>query len=451
MLEKDILESWKEIARYLHRDVRTCQRWERELGLPVQRLDDSPKARVFAYKEDIDCWLKEKQNTKETILTKILPKRRKTVFLFGAASIVVVCVVLFLGYYFLRDRIPTHFKIQDSKFIVLNKNNRVIWEYDTGLKDLETTAIYKDHFQFKKKSPERPWYYQPYLMIQDIDGTESIEVLFTIQTTTEKNEGQLICFSDKGEILWDYHAGRRMTYGSKEYSADYKISAIGVEDFEGDGSKEILVIGRHIPYFPTQITLLDSQGNKLGEYWHSGGIADFAFIDLDKDGIKEILLSGLNNEWRSPCCAVLDFKQFKGASPQIKDYYTCKDVESGFEKYYLLFPRNSLDLAINLNNAICEIDHFENDIVTFRSRFAPINYELDQSMTLVEIDLTHSFMNDYEDFKKEGKIHLSMDQIRQEILSQGIQYFDGEGWIKNATPTKFWKRKVSSSPNEDTP
>jgi len=414
-------------------------------------LDDSPKARVFANKEDIDCWLEEKQNIKETILAKILPKRRKTVFLFGAASVGVVCVVLFLGYYFLRDRSPTDFEIQGSKFIILNKNNRVIWEYDTGLKDLKTTAIYKDHFQFKKKTSQAPWFYQPYLIIQDIDGTESIETLFTIQTTTGKNEDQLICFSDKGDILWDYHAGRRMIYGSKEYSADYNIFAIGVEDFEGDGSKEILVIGRHIPYFPTQITLLDCKGNKLGEYWHSGGIADYAFIDLDKDGIKEILLSGINNEWQSPCCAVLDFKQFKGASPQTKDCYTCKDLESGFEKYYILFPRNSLDLAINLNNAICEIDYFENNKVTFLSTYAPVIYELDHSMTLAGIDLTHNFMNDYEKFKKEGKIHLSLDQIRQEILSQGIQYFDGEGWTKIATTTKFWKGKVFSSSNEKTP
>jgi hypothetical protein len=147
----------------------------------------------------------------------------------------------------------------------------------------------------------------------------------------------------------------------------------------------------------------------------------------------------------------LDFEQFKGASPQTKDYYTCKNAEFGFEKYYLLFPRNSLDLTINLNNAICEINYFENNIVTFLSRNASVIYELDQSMTLVGIDLTHNFMNDYENLKKEGKIDLSMDQIQQEILSQGIQYFDGEGWTKNATPTQFWKGKIFSSSNEDTP
>ena len=33
------LDSWKEIASYLGRGIRTVQRWEREEGLPVHRLD----------------------------------------------------------------------------------------------------------------------------------------------------------------------------------------------------------------------------------------------------------------------------------------------------------------------------------------------------------------------------------------------------------------------------
>jgi hypothetical protein len=53
--QKDILNSWKEISHYLDRNVRTCQRWEIELGLPVNRIDqNSEHSKVFAYKIDID-------------------------------------------------------------------------------------------------------------------------------------------------------------------------------------------------------------------------------------------------------------------------------------------------------------------------------------------------------------------------------------------------------------
>jgi DNA-binding transcriptional regulator YiaG len=39
---KDRLDSWKEIAAYLNRDVTTVQRWEKREGMPVHRhLHDS--------------------------------------------------------------------------------------------------------------------------------------------------------------------------------------------------------------------------------------------------------------------------------------------------------------------------------------------------------------------------------------------------------------------------
>jgi hypothetical protein len=67
MAEKQVLDTWKEIADYLKRSVNTCQRLERELGLPVHRLEDSPKARVFAYKEEIDRWIEKTQHSEKEI------------------------------------------------------------------------------------------------------------------------------------------------------------------------------------------------------------------------------------------------------------------------------------------------------------------------------------------------------------------------------------------------
>ena len=37
-MDPDLLNSWKEIAAYMGRGVRTLQRWERDLALPVRRL-----------------------------------------------------------------------------------------------------------------------------------------------------------------------------------------------------------------------------------------------------------------------------------------------------------------------------------------------------------------------------------------------------------------------------
>jgi hypothetical protein len=53
---EDRLDSWKEIAAYLKRGVRTVQRWERLNGLPVHRLELDRQGSVFAYKPELDAW-----------------------------------------------------------------------------------------------------------------------------------------------------------------------------------------------------------------------------------------------------------------------------------------------------------------------------------------------------------------------------------------------------------
>jgi TolB-like protein len=53
---QDRLNSWKEIAAYLHVAVRTVQRWEKTERLPVRRHRHAAKSSVFAYKPELDSW-----------------------------------------------------------------------------------------------------------------------------------------------------------------------------------------------------------------------------------------------------------------------------------------------------------------------------------------------------------------------------------------------------------
>src|SRR5215831_17179811 len=56
------LDSWKEIAAYLKRGVRTVQHWEREAGLPVRRLATKKRGAVYAYKREIDTWREQRSS-----------------------------------------------------------------------------------------------------------------------------------------------------------------------------------------------------------------------------------------------------------------------------------------------------------------------------------------------------------------------------------------------------
>ena len=61
MKSKDRLDSWKEIAEYINRDVRTCIKWEQKHDLPIYRVDKkSQRSPVFSYKSEIENWFKTK-------------------------------------------------------------------------------------------------------------------------------------------------------------------------------------------------------------------------------------------------------------------------------------------------------------------------------------------------------------------------------------------------------
>jgi hypothetical protein len=57
----EILDSWKEIAVFLRRGVRTVQRWEATEGLPVRRHDHLKRGSVYALRSDIDLWVRTRQ------------------------------------------------------------------------------------------------------------------------------------------------------------------------------------------------------------------------------------------------------------------------------------------------------------------------------------------------------------------------------------------------------
>jgi hypothetical protein len=52
----ETLSSWKEIANYLRRGVRTVQRWEQQYRLPVHRPAGKDRSAVFALASEIDYW-----------------------------------------------------------------------------------------------------------------------------------------------------------------------------------------------------------------------------------------------------------------------------------------------------------------------------------------------------------------------------------------------------------
>jgi TolB-like protein/Flp pilus assembly protein TadD len=98
--DQDRLDSWKEIATYLGREVRTCQRWEKHEGLPVHRHLHEKLGTVYAYRSELDTWLESRRRAAEPIVEEPTPivqiqpvehkPRQSFIRLTAAATILVV-------------------------------------------------------------------------------------------------------------------------------------------------------------------------------------------------------------------------------------------------------------------------------------------------------------------------------------------------------------------------
>ena len=96
------LDSWKEIAAYLRREVRTIQRWEAKEGLPVHRHLHDTQVTVYAFPVELDDWLSKRrprQGNSDAATASSVPwpgLRRKALFAGGALLLLLVIGVVWM-------------------------------------------------------------------------------------------------------------------------------------------------------------------------------------------------------------------------------------------------------------------------------------------------------------------------------------------------------------------
>ena len=121
---EDRLDSWKEIAAYLNRDVTTVQRWEKREAMPVHRHLHDRMGSVYASRTELDAWTRSRNlrasqvNGNEVITTptppavqtqpetrNLLTRWRFALLLVAAAAILAIGAILWLqkSEYFWRN------------------------------------------------------------------------------------------------------------------------------------------------------------------------------------------------------------------------------------------------------------------------------------------------------------------------------------------------------------
>ncbi|HEU4522396.1 MAG TPA: DNA-binding protein, partial [Thermoanaerobaculia bacterium] len=118
------LDSWKDIAAYLKRDVSTVQRWEKREGMPVHRHQHDKLGSVYAFPAELDAWAQSRRVSPEAqpeppgrISEPPPPEKSRTRrILWLAAGIAVIAIVLTAVW---ASRRPEANPLADARFIHL--------------------------------------------------------------------------------------------------------------------------------------------------------------------------------------------------------------------------------------------------------------------------------------------------------------------------------------------
>ncbi len=308
MKEKEILDGWKEIARYVGKSIRTVQRWEKKSDFPVYRVDEEKS--VFAYKEEVDKWLAErtekkdkKREKEEKEETRGKEKSDGKGIVFVIAILVSICL-LYLGIHFynihkLRER-KLSFKVESNGNMLIVKDQAEnivkIFESKNGTFLKYLSPVFKNSF----------------IHFKDLNGDDIEDMVFVdMNYSANKNFSIHIFESDKkGNLKEVKTIPLSITYkiGDKTYNQFFCADS-KVEDIDNDGNYEIIVTQNSIPFYPNCTRIFKLDGKEVFRYMHPGRNAMIVIRDMNNNGKKEIILGGTNNylaEFSLPVLQVLE-------------------------------------------------------------------------------------------------------------------------------------------------
>lgn len=124
-----VLTSWKDIARYMGKGVRTVQRWEQDFGLPVRRPLSSNKKAVLARPRELDAWVALRCSSRAELSTMQLTVNTQA----RDRSLVVLSS--------LNAKIETSRLLRDNNIVLMNEVKAAVEELRSRLVSMHQPAV----------------------------------------------------------------------------------------------------------------------------------------------------------------------------------------------------------------------------------------------------------------------------------------------------------------------
>ena len=453
-MDKKRLDGWKEISDYLGRDVRTCQRWELELELPVYRVkQDSIRSKVFSYTTEIDEWfsltLKNHNDVK---------KRNGIKKWLVPVLLILIMVFVFFGFFSLvfsrKDHSvtfsdngsnPVRWDIKGNQIVVYDVEDHFLWT-----KDINNSTPQENYYIFEQSLSETDLWLNKQnnrnkIVFADIDNDSKNEALCYFNHE-DPQERCITLFDNNGEEIWTKHLEFSQEYRQGRIVYDYRVLKLALEDVDSDGQKEILVLWNHFRQFPSVFFIYDLNGKELLKYIHTG-LLQFFVLNSIKEEKRFIFLGGTNNLLGADAVlSVIDSTDLgSGVGPpydapiELHEQesvvkYIPVDPEKASQKIYVRFKQNEISRLNGVQwMSVFEVSAGDDEIFVLVNcglgSICPLYFAFDSDFRLKYVTPGANFRRQYEILYEEGKVELDIEDFLKKC-EEDVLFWDGTGWRK---------------------
>lgn len=304
------------------------------------------------------------------------------------------------------NRVPQGARMEGSVLTVLDGKGKELWHKSFA------EGFWQDYYQ--QGVAARTWF-------GDLEGNGRTEILFLYHPSVNprSHSTTLICYTDRGDERWRWTPGRALPEISYSPAVFETLAFAVTRTTRGSGAR-IVLSSYHLPYYPNQIAVVNSNGKLISEYWHSGHLDYMNLADIDGNGKEEIVASGISNGYRQATLVVLDIDQVSGASVETaRPELQLHGMTAARERFRILFPRSDLNKTLSVYNRALEpeIKNGRIQIPVNECDQKPdceVYYEFDNQFKLLSVKASDGFRSAHAEFFLKSKSNHQFSQSEED-------------------------------------
>jgi hypothetical protein len=414
------LDSWKAIAQYLGRDVRTVRRWESTLNLPIRRVPGGRGSSVFAYVSEIETWMQRtptvdlpatvRPNADESRSSRA--SMRWWWILVSAAVLAIAVVVWRLLPDARASGLDVH--VTPAAIVATDRSNVERWRYTFPPRERVVLPN------------ETPW-------LAPNGGRTGVFVLLgnrTRQADDANLGGQLLRLEPDGKLSGTFSFEDQVTFRAGRYGPPWVFPSFRIDDH--DKAQRIAVAAHHDEWWPGAVIVLDARLNRRGTFVNAGWIEAVRWMPSGR-----LVIAGFSNARDGGMAALLDANAANGQSPEPPDSpFHCETCGPDRPLRYFVFPRSELNrvtgssfnrarLSIAADRIVVRTD----EVVEADQTVVDAIYEFSPALELLQASFSDRYWDMHQALEAQGKIHHTRDACPDRAGPRAIQLWEpATGW-----------------------